>query len=100
MILRKPGGRAGCVTLSLHKVIDFLAEGGIGQNALKLVPGDGLKNDPRVLREVPEHRIEPLPYLVGLMVPRPPHVQSKLCKGLETLDLNGEKCVYGTADPF
>ena len=98
MLLLKPCGRLRRLTLGSQMVIDVLTEGWIGQHTLELVPRDRLQDNPRILREVPQDGIKRAPHSVGGMVPRPAHVQGKLCQRIESLDCSGEKAVYGVAD--
>jgi hypothetical protein len=66
-----------------------IAEGGIGQHALELVPRDRLQDYPGILSEVPQYWIERAPQSVGGMIPRPMHIQGEFRQGIEPLDLRG-----------
>ena len=82
----KPCGRLRRLTLGSHQVINVLAESGIGQHVLELVPRDRLQDNPGVLREFPQRGIKLPPHFVGGMIPRPAHIQGQLCQGIESLD--------------
>ena len=53
----------------LHQVVQVLAESGVGQNTLEFLPRDRLQNAPGVMGELPQHRVELPPHLVGGMIP-------------------------------
>ena len=69
MMLLKPRGRLLRLLLGLHEGIDLLAEGRIGEHAPDLLPGDRLQDITRVMRQVPQYRIQLPPHLVGGMIP-------------------------------
>ncbi len=98
MLLLKPRGRLRCVTLGSQQVINALTEGRISQHALQLVSRDRLQDNPRILREFPQYGIKRAPHSISGMVPRPAHVQGKLCQGIEPLDFHGKKAVDRVAD--
>ena len=54
----------------LHQIVNIFSESGIGQNLLELLPRDRLQNDPGVMRELPQRRIQLPPHLVGGVLPR------------------------------
>ena len=98
MGLLKPRGRFRRLPPGLHQVIDLLAESGIGQHALDLVPRDRLQDNPGVMSEFPQFGIKLPPHFVGRMIPRPAHIQGKLGQGIEPLDFRGQKAVNRVAD--
>src|SRR6202035_5771960 len=59
---------------------------------------DRLQDNPGVLRELPQRRIELPPHCVGAMVPRGVQIQSQLREGIEPVNLRGQKAVYRVAD--
>ena len=87
--LLKPRGRLRRIAPGLHQIVDAFAESGIGQITLELLPRDRLQDDPRVVRELPQHRIQLPPHLVGGVVPRRTHIQGKLGQGIKPLDVRG-----------
>jgi hypothetical protein len=48
-----------------------------------------LQDNPRVLRELPELRIQQPPHFVAGVVPRGAHIQSKLSETIKALDVPG-----------
>ena len=98
MLLLKPCGHLRRLALGSQMAINVLAESWIGQYTLEFVPGDRLQDNPRILREFPQHGIKRAPHFVRGMVPRPAHVQGKLCQGIEPLDFRWQKTVDRVAD--
>lgn len=94
MLLLKPSGRLRRLTLSSQMVINDLTKGRIGQHTQELVPRDCLQDNPRILRELPQDGIKGAPHSVSGMVPRPPHVQGKLCQRIEPLNARRKKTGY------
>ena len=74
------------MTPGLQQTVNVLAESRIGQHSLDLVARDRLKNNPWVMRELPQLGIELPPHFVGGMVPRPAQIQGELRQRIETLD--------------
>ena len=93
MVLLKPGGRLGLLSLGLYKVIDPLAENGIGRNMFDLVPRNCLHHDPRVVGEFPQRRIQLPPHFVSGMIPRPAQIQGQLGKRIKSFDFHRQKAV-------
>ena len=98
MLLLKPRGRLRRVTLSSQQIINALTESRIDHYTLELVPRNCLQDNPRILREFPQYGIKSAPHFVRRMVPRPAHVQRKLCQGIEPLDFRGKEAVDRVAD--
>ena len=67
-------GRPTSPGLASTKPSTFLAETGIGQQALDLVPRDRLENGPRVVGDCPQVGIKLPPQFVGGMTPRPAEI--------------------------
>ena len=65
----KPGGCLRGVPPGLHQIINVLAKGGIRQHRLEFLSRDRLQDDPGVVRDIPQHRIQHPPHLVGGMIP-------------------------------
>ena len=88
MLLLEPCRTSCRLVLGSQPVINVLAEGGISQHALELVSRDRLQDDPRILSEVPQYRIERAPQSIGGMIPRPMHIQGEFRQGIEPFDLH------------
>ena len=89
MLLLKPCWPLRRLTLVSQQVINVLAEDRIGQHAFDLVARGRLQDNPGILSDFPQQGIKGAPHPVGGMVPRPAHVQGKLCQGIESLDFRG-----------
>ena len=89
MGLLKPCRRHRGIPPDLHQVVDCVAESGIGQDSLEFLPGDRLQDDPSVVGELPQNRIQLLPHCVGGVIPRRTHIQGKLGKGIESFYVRG-----------
>ncbi|HEY5475171.1 MAG TPA: hypothetical protein VIK11_00525 [Tepidiformaceae bacterium] len=76
--LLKPRRRLRCSPPGLHEIVNVLAESGISESTLEFLSRDRLYDGPGVIREFPEHRVQPPPHLVSGMIPRRSHVQGKL----------------------
>jgi len=87
--LLKPGGRPGPVALGAKEFFDLPLEDRISQQALELVPGNGLKRHPGIVGQLPEFGVESLPHFIGGMAPRPVQVQRQFSERLNPLDLSG-----------
>ena len=85
MGLLKPGGCFYYIAPAVNQVVDNFAELGIGKHLFQLFARDGLHHDPRIMRELPQHRVKFPPHLVGGVIPRGAHIQRKLGEGVETL---------------
>src|SRR5271166_4314199 len=69
----------------LQQIVDVFAESRIGQVTPKLFPRDRLQDDPRVVRELPQHWVQLPPQLVGGVVPRQTQIQRKLGQRIKPL---------------
>jgi hypothetical protein len=70
MIFLKPRRVLGRLTTSVEQIVDSLAKSGIAHSLPDLVPRDCLQNNPRIVREIPQHGIQPTPHGVCGVVPR------------------------------
>ena len=70
MRLLEPRGGLLRVATGLKQTIDVCTKCVIGHGLPKLVARDGLQNYPRIVGELPQHRIQTTPDHVGRMVPR------------------------------
>lgn len=71
----------------LHPIIDVFAKCRIRQDFSDLFPRNRLQYEPRILRKLPQGGIQPLPELVGGMIPRPTQIQRKLGKRFESRNI-------------
>ena len=97
--LLKPRTCLRMIPPGLHEVVNVLAEIGIRQDTLEFLPRDRLQDGPRVMREVPQHRIQLQPQLIGSMIPRRTHIQGKLGQEMESLYVLGQKTILRVSNP-
>ena len=82
--LLEPRARLRRLLAGVQQILDVLAKRGIFQRLPHNVARHRLQHDPGIARQLPKHRIEPAPQVIGGMVPGRPHVQRKGCQGIVT----------------
>jgi hypothetical protein len=90
----EPRGRRRRIPSGTHKVGAAFAEHGVSRQALDAILRDRLKHRPRVVRQIPQHRIELPPHFIRGMVPGPLHIQRKLGERIEPLDFSRHHALY------
>ena len=98
MILLKPRRSFNSLLPGLPQVINVFTKNGIGKHALDPVSRDCLQNNPWILSEFPQYGIKRAPNSVCGMVPRPAHVQSKLCQRIKPFDFRRSKAAHRVDD--
>ncbi len=98
MAVLKPRRRFRRLLTYFDQTIYAFTENGIGQHALNLVARDRLQDDPGVVCNLPQLRIELPPHFVGGVIPRPMHIQGKFRQTIAALDLSGHYDVFGADD--
>ena len=85
VLLLKPAGFRRRLPLGLHQAVEQCAKVPVGQGTRELFARDGLKDHIGMMRELPEHRIEPPPQLIGTVIPRPAQVHGQFSQCGKTL---------------
>jgi hypothetical protein len=78
MSVLKPCRTFESVAVSFHALLNLIREFRIAAQRLKSGPGAGLQNDPRIMGECPEFRLDLVPQRIGGVVPAISQVQSQL----------------------
>ena len=61
---------------------------------LEFFSRDRLKNDPGIMRQLPEHGIQLTPHGVGGMIPGRPHIEGQLGQGIESLHVSDKVAAW------